>query len=80
MVEQGPKTGIGGHLGSLHHEPDPFRSQVIFQHFLQIDIVVVAMHGNGLTTQHDLMAFAAKFIPQFQLMHDRQPPTLFLTR
>jgi len=65
LAEYSPETGIVGHLGRLHHKPNPFGSEVIFQHFLKIDVVVMTMHGNGFATQYHLMAFAAKFIPSF---------------
>lgn len=62
LVEEMLQTIIIGFLSRTVQQLNTFRAQCLFQGFLQIDIIMMAVHGNGLSRDHNPVPVPIEFI------------------
>jgi hypothetical protein len=62
LVEEMLETIVIGFLSRTVQQLNPFRAQCLFQCFLQIDIIMMAVQGNGLSRNHHPVPIPVEFI------------------
>jgi hypothetical protein len=62
LIEEMLQTIVIGFLSRTVQQLNTFRAQCVFQGFLQIDIIVMAVHGDGLSGDHNPVPVPVEFI------------------